>query len=212
MFGTETKEAIFLLGKSRGGGNVKALHPKPVIGITDDYGAYKNAFEYHQLCWAHPYRKFRDLAESLELTGKQKENCISDFKVFSKIYAKIKQIMLTEFDYDKTRKYFIKKMSDFAKPNVDDTAKTRTLKTTLFKNIEQYLTCLKFPDIVPIDNNKAERGLRHLVIKRKISYGSKTDKGAETTSILASVLLSLKWMNPNTFFQKYFLEGLKTMA
>ena len=212
MFGTETKEAVFLLGKSRGGGNVKSLHPKPIIGITDDYGAYKNAFEYHQLCWAHPYRKFRDLAESGELTGKQKENCVSDFKLFSKIYAKIKQIMLTEFDYDKTKRYFIKKMSEFAKPNIYDTAKTRTLKTTLFKNIEHYLTCLKFPDIVPIDNNKAERGLRHLVIKRKISYGSKTDRGAETTSILASVLLSLKWMNPNTFFQKYFLEGLKTMA
>jgi transposase len=207
MFGTETREAIFMLGKSRGGGNVKELHPKPIIGITDDYGAYKNAFVYHELCWSHPHRKFRDLAESEELTGEQKENCIYDFKVFSKIYGKMEQVMKTEFDYGKTRKYFLKKLSEFAKPKEDDTAKTKTLKTTLLKNKEYYLTCLKFPGIVPLDNNKAERGLRHLVIKRKISYGSKTDKGAEATSILASVLLSLKWVNPDSFFQKYFLEG-----
>ena len=56
----------------------------------------------------------------------------------------------------------------------------------LFKNREKYLTCLKFPGQIPMDNNKAERGLRHLVIKRKISYGSKTEKGAETIIWLAS--------------------------
>ena len=207
MFGAENREAVFLLGKSRGGGNVQDLNPNPVIGITDDYGAYKNAFEHHQLCWAHPHRKFRDLAESTELSGKQKENCISDFKMFAKMYAKLSQTIQTKFDYEKTKRYFLKKIAEFAKPNPDDIPKTKTLKATLLKNREQYLTCLKFPTLVPLDNNKAERGLRHLVIKRKISGGSKTDRGAETTSILASVLLSLKWMNPDSFFQKYFLGG-----
>jgi len=206
MFGTENREAVFLLGKSRGMGNLKELNPKPFIGITDDYGAYKNAFEHHQLCWAHPHRKFRDMAESGELSGKQKENCVSDFKAFAKMYAKLAGVIQTEFDYEKTRNYFLKKISEFAKPNMDDIPKTSTLKATLLKNREKYLTCLKFPKLIPLDNNKAERGLRHLVIKRKISYGSKTDRGAETTSILASVLLSMKWMNPDNFFQKYFLE------
>jgi len=207
MFGVETDEAVFQVGKSRGGGNLKELNPNPIIGITDDYGVYKNAFEDHQLCWSHPHRKFRDLADSGELEGTQKENCVSDFKAFGKIYAKISQTLQTEFDYKKTKSYFLKRITEFAKPNPNDIAKTKTLKATLLKNREYYLTCLKFPDLVPLDNNKAERGLRHLVIKRKISYGSKTDRGAETTSILMSVLLSLKWMNPDTFFQKYFLEG-----
>jgi len=207
MFGTETPEAVFLLGKTRGGGNLKELNPKPVIGITDDYGVYKNAFEEHQLCWAHPYRKFRDLADSGEIEGTQKENCVSDFKAFGKMYAKLAKIIKTEFEYEKTKTYFLKRITEFAEPNPNDIAKTKTLKATLLKNKEYYLTCLKFPDIIPLDNNKAERGLRHLVVKRKISYGSKTDRGAETTSILMSVLLSLKWMNPDNFFQKYFLEG-----
>lgn len=39
-------------------------------------------------------------------------------------------------------------------------------------------------------------------IKIKV-FGKKKDKGGEITSILASVLLSLKWMNPNNFIKKY---------
>lgn len=207
MFGAEKPEAVFELGKSRGGGVLKELHPNPKIGITDDYGVYKNSFSDHQLCWSHPHRKFRDLAHSEELNETQKANCVSDFKSFAKIYAKLAQTIQTEFDYEKTKNYFLERITEFAKPNANDIPKTKTLKATLLKNKEKYLTCLKFPGLVPLDNNKAERGLRHLVIKRKISYGSKTDRGAETTSILASVLLSMKWMNPDTFFQKYFLEG-----
>ena len=69
-------------------------------------------------------------------------------------------------------------------------------------NLEKYFTFLNHPSI-PIDNNTAERALRHLVIKRKISFGSKTQRGAETTGILASVILSLKWNNPESWFQKY---------
>ncbi|MEK7669293.1 MAG: hypothetical protein AAB350_01740 [Patescibacteria group bacterium] len=41
------------------------------------------------------------------------------------------------------------------------------------------------------------------IIERKISFGSKTQRGAETTSILASVIMSLKWNHPNDWFQKY---------
>ena len=153
------------------------------------------------------YRKFRDLKESDVLNAEQKEICLNDYEMISSIYKKLKQTLQTEFDYRKTYQYFIKQLISLSKPNPNDLLKLKTIKESLFKNKDKYLTCLKFPGIVPLDNNKAERSLRHLVIKRKISYGSKTDIGAETTSILASVLLSLKWMNPNNFFQKYFSLG-----
>lgn len=203
MTGTETKEAVFLLGKSRGGGNMKKLNPKTDIGITDDYGVYRNQFKHHQLCWAHLFRKFRDLSESDVLNEKQKEICLQNYENVSFIYEKLKRTLETKFEYENARKYFLRKLTELSKPKSNDLSKMKTIKESLFKNKEKYLTCLRFPGIVPPDNNKAERGLRHLVIKRKISYGSKTDKGAETTSILASVLLSLKWMNPDNFIKKY---------
>jgi transposase len=45
---------------------------------------------------------------------------------------------------------------------------------------------------VPADNNLAERDLRPTVIARKVSFGSLSDAGAHTRSVLMTVLHSLK--------------------
>ena len=44
---------------------------------------------------------------------------------------------------------------------------------------------------MPADNNRAERDLRPTVIARKVSFGSSSDAGAETRSILMSALHTL---------------------
>jgi hypothetical protein len=44
---------------------------------------------------------------------------------------------------------------------------------------------------VPADNNCAERNLRPTVIARKVSFGSSSDAGAETRSVLMSVIHTL---------------------
>ncbi|MFB3902927.1 MAG: transposase [Acidobacteriota bacterium] len=44
---------------------------------------------------------------------------------------------------------------------------------------------------VPAHNNRAERELRPTVIARKVSFGSSSDAGAQTRSILMSVLHTL---------------------
>jgi transposase len=44
---------------------------------------------------------------------------------------------------------------------------------------------------VPADNNYAERNLRPTVIARKVSFGSSSDAGAETRSVLMSVIHTL---------------------
>ena len=102
--------------------------------------------------------------------------------------------------YLKTR--FQNVFSQISESHSLDPTPLSKLKTSLRKNKQKYFTFLKSPNI-PIDNNKAERALRHLVIKRKISFGSKTQRGAETTSILASVILSLKWNDPQNWFKNY---------
>jgi len=56
---------------------------------------------------------------------------------------------------------------------------------------------------IPMENNKAERSLRPLVIKRKTSFGSKTGKGAENLAILFSFIMSLWWKRPDNFFSAY---------
>lgn len=200
----ENFDTVFMLGKNRGKGNIEDIG-RAKLGITDDYGAYKNAFEEHQLCWAHPQRKLRDLVESSEIEKEEREYCKQTYQKFSNLYQKIRKSV-----GEKVSPYLQKKFQTVFRElseihSLDPTPLAR-IKKSLRKNTEHYFTFLKYPTI-PIDNNKAERALRHLVIKRKISLGSKTQRGAETTSILASVIMSLKWNNPTDWFQKYLKLG-----
>lgn len=206
--GTENNDTVFSLGRSRGKGNIEDIG-KGKVGISDDYGAYKNSFTEHQLCWAHPQRKLRDLAESEEFGKRKKKQILKTYKNFSNLYQNIRKKMTNEISplpssgfstYLKTR--FQNIFSQISEPHSLDPTPLLKLKHSLQKNKQKYFTFLNHPNI-PIDNNKAERALRHLVIKRKISFGSKTQRGAETTGILASVILSLKWNDPENWFQKY---------
>ena len=76
MTGREGPETVFELGKNRGGGNIEKMQGGDYQGITvtDDYNAYKNAFVTgkHALCWSHPFRKFRILANSKNLDKRKR--------------------------------------------------------------------------------------------------------------------------------------------
>ncbi len=202
--GTENNDTVFSLGRSRGGGNITDIGTAK-LGITDDYGAYKNAFEEQQLCWAHPHRKLRDMAESREFGKRKNKRIRSTYTQFASLYYGIKKSLQKEISpYLKGR--FQTTFNHISESHSLDPTPLSKLKASLRKNKEKYFTFLEHVGI-PIDNNKAERALRHLVIKRKISFGSKTQRGAETTSILASVILSLKWNKPGDWFQEYLALG-----
>lgn len=198
--GTENNDVVFDLGKSRGKGNVENIGGA-LIGISDDYGVYKNSFPEHQLCWAHPQRRLRDVAESNEIEKEKKEYCKNVYFQFSKLYKNIRQ-SLGKTTARHVQGRFRAVFNQITESHSLDPTPLSKIKESLRKNKDKYFTFLKHPGI-PIDNNKAERALRHLVIKRKISFGSKTQRGAETTSILASVILSLKGNNPENWIKKY---------
>ena len=69
----------------------------------------------------------------------------------------------------------------------------------------------RFVDNSQIDstNNRAERGLRHAVIIRKISNGSRSEDGAEVTANLLSVLQTEKLQsdNPMNFMMDLLYKG-----
>lgn len=198
--GTENFDTVFSLGRSRGKGNIEALGTA-MVGISDDYGAYKNSFIKHQLCWAHPQRKLRDMAESEEFGKRRKNQVLKTYEQFSNLYQNIRKKIDNEISPYLKRKFQMI-FGEITESHSLDPTPLLKLKTSLRKNKQKYFTFIHHTGI-PIDNNKAERALRHLVIKRKTSFGSKTQRGAETTSILASVIMSLKWNEPDTWFQKY---------
>lgn len=206
MIGTETNDAVFSCGQSRGKGNAESLKgDSKHIGVSDDYGVYRNLFTRHQLCWAHPQRKLRDLADTDTLSEEIRAHCRETYQQFAALYQELRNILVQPFDEARRKEAhaaFLQKLQTIIIPHPADPKKLKTIKESLRKNKEAYLTCLLYENIPP-DNNKAERALRHLVLKRKTSFGSKTQRGAETFSVLASVLLSLWWRKPINFFQEY---------
>jgi hypothetical protein len=201
------EETVFLMGRSRGKGVALELQGAvdTQVGITDDYAAYDNLFTKHQLCMAHPKRKLKDLHEAKTLSATSRTSCTQSYQVFSNLYKDLESTLKTDYQQEvwlKKREEYIKRIKEIAIITNKDPQKLKAIKKSLKANAEQYFTCLLQPGI-PADNNKAERGLRHIVLKRKISYGSKSQKGATTMSILCSTLLSAWWNKPDNFFTAY---------
>jgi len=194
LTGTETDEVVFTFGRSRGKGVAKELTgDSSAIGITDGLPLYQNIFnENHQLCWAHPHRKFRDLAQSKAFSKDIHQHCVAVYQNFKVLYQSLRTALKQPFDISRNkqiRSKLMEQFSTFLQPHERDPSYLARIKKTLLETREQYFTCLLHENIPP-DNNKAERMLRPLVIKRKTSFGSKTQKGADIFSILASVFYS----------------------
>src|SRR3990167_93906 len=200
MSGGESKENVFLIGESRGKGNMDHLVGENFNGfvVSDDYGAYRK-LNKHQLCWAHLLRKFRDLAKSGELDEKTRLHCKAEYQKLCLIYDDLKNDRRIK-RYDD----FSLRLKELSKIKQLDPKKLIRMKTTLAKNIPKYLTCLS-DSRIPLTNNQAERSLRHLVLKRRISFGSLTKRTADNLAILLSILMSLK----QRFQSNFFLEYLK---
>ena len=194
----KNKKDVFLVGESRGKGNAKELLQDFEGSIvTDGYAVYGKLIKKHQLCWAHLIRKFRDLARSEELEEKQRIHCKREYMKLCLIFNDLKNDRNIE-RYNE----FTKRLKELSMIKKLDLKKLIRYKTTLRKNIPEYLTCLSDPRI-PLTNNQAERSLRHLVLKKKISFGSLTKRTADNLAVLMSVLMSLKQEYQNDFFGEY---------
>ena len=191
MAGGESDEAVFILGKTRGKGNAADLlaESKAVV-VSDDYPAYRNLNNPHQLCCAHILRKVRDLAVSGEIAGTAHDHCVAAYRTFAGIYADIETARHSSSPRPSYGALF-GRLTAFAVEHPCDPAKLIRIKRQVSERTANYLTCLLHPSVAS-DNNAAERSLRHLVLKRKISFGSLNEKTAETLAILCSILLSYK--------------------
>lgn len=202
----DSPATIFRLGRSRGKGNAKALHDAPgQRTVTDDYGAYDQLGEDQALCWAHPLRKFRNLAGSAALSGRKQQLCREFHERFRALMTDVRSIV--ESPYDRVARgreagRFQGEIAALCATHPHDPPKLATLKATFLAKAERYLPCVREPG-VPMTNNKAERSLRPLVLKRKVSFGSKTQKGADVLSILLSVCFTLWWGRPSNFYAAY---------
>ena len=139
MSGALSQESVFLIGESRGQGNVDTLIGDNYNGVvvSDDYGAYRK-LKNHQLCWAHLLRKFRDLANSEELEANQKEYCQTEYQKICLIYQDLKNNRNIK-KYDE----FVKRLTSFSIIRLNELKKNSSAKNNTFKKYSKLFNLFK---------------------------------------------------------------------
>ena len=68
------------------------------------------------------------------------------------------------------------------------------------RHIRELFVFVSHPE-TPSDNNAAERSLRHLVVSRKISGGTRSEQGSDSKMILASLFGTWRARGLNPFLE-----------
>ncbi|TSA38725.1 MAG: IS66 family transposase [Methylococcaceae bacterium] len=155
--------------------------------MSDGWHVYRR-YPQRLRCWAHLLRKATGLQESLDPTAKQfgTETLWLLNTLIEAIY-----IARGQPPNQKLNIAHQQALADYqSRCEVMSAAvhdKTRALAREMLNDWDAIFQVLAYPHL-PITNNEAERALRHWVILRNNSHGTRTDDGSRIFAILISVI------------------------
>lgn len=153
---------------------------------TDRHSAYNVLVEktgcLQQVCWTHLIRNSKDLSEHYR-EAKYIHKRMKYIYRKAKERKTSKEKLLHWIDLFASRAYTSKEVFRFVK------SICRNHREDLFRFVDN-------PEINP-SNNLAEQWLRPAVVIRKVSGGSRSENGAETTAKLLSVMQTIKMQEGN---------------
>jgi len=176
---------------------------------SDFYTAYSSYLGPHQRCWVHYLRDIKKLESDNPQDRKLKKWAR---KVHS-LYEEAKSwpgpapdlpVGLKDWERIFKESSFKEKLGFICEPYLKTTVPQATLCARALKYLPEMFAFIRFEGVNP-DNNMAERAVRKTVIKRKISFGTRSVKGSETRSILGSLFGTWKLQNLNPFEQMKLL-------
>jgi len=154
--------------------------------MSDGYGQYRH-YGKRIRCLAHIIRKARGLSESCHpqaaAFGQKVLEYLSLF--MAGVYEARGDPSLDLQEKFSQELVQLKRLCE--QHQGDDHEKTRKLARELLNDWDAIWNVLAHPQL-PMTNNVAERCLRHWVIARKISHGTRTPQGSRAYTLLASVI------------------------
>jgi len=192
VFGTQDT-AYFTVDKSRGSKVVRRVLGEIFLGVlvVDGWHAYLKLICDQQSCMAHLLRKLRKFRAAFP-----------HLVDIAKLYIKLRRIIrdgerlqanrekIGEVVFQRRLARLKKRLEELLKwPNPDDVLKGVIKK--IKRQQPRILTFVEHPG-VPCHNNFAEYLIRIGVLKRKISGGSLSSKGANAYAILLSIYVTCK--------------------
>ena len=168
--------------------------------VTDFYAAYNLVPGQHQRCWAHLLRDLHRLKETHAEQAEVLEWSAAVRRLYDESCAWLDAHptpMLSERQVEYTRLY--QQMCALGEQYAfKDKHPCHVLAKRLLRYQDELYQYVLIPGL-PADNNLAERSIRPLVVIRKISGGSRSDKGTKTRLGLASILHTWAARNLNPF-------------
>lgn len=177
-----TKVPLKLFGKKQQG----------KILVVDRHSIFRSLAEKAgyilQLCWSHILDDSKGLARDFGREGRY-------------VHRKLKQIFedaksLNHQGTDAQVQKLKKRIQKLSQRHYKHKTIWKFTKNLAQRDIENLFRFITDPDVDPT-NNISERELRELVIIRKISNGSRSEKGSETTAILLSIIQTLRLKKKN---------------
>jgi len=155
--------------------------------MSDGYGVYRE-YTWRLRCLAHIIRKARGLEQSLD----REARCFGEhvLNVLETVMEAVYQARGAPPDIPlrETHARMLAGLFTACVDNADSKhEKTGALARELLNDWDTFWVVLDHPEL-PLTNNAAERALRHWVIARRISHGTRTAQGTHAFSLLASVI------------------------
>jgi hypothetical protein len=186
----------FVYRKSRAGQVADELVGKDFdkVLIADFYAGYNHFACRKQRCWVHLLRDLHKLRESVpedKAVGAWIDAVI-DVYALARYYQnecrKKKLHGCGIFDRRRMREQFEEDLAALATPYAgkQSLAPQRILAERILNFRNELFTFVEFPR-VPSENNAAERAIRPAVIARKVSGGTRSEKGSDTKTTLMTL-------------------------
>jgi cell division protein FtsB len=166
--------------------------PEEVLGedfggivSCDCYVGYNRLLAEKQRCWAHLLRDLHDLKEQ----HADQPEVSAWVEAIQARYEEAKAVPAgTPPQRRRTRRQFEVRLDALVRPLARQAeAPHRVLAERIRRHLLEWFVFVEYPE-VPSTNNLAERSLRPAVIARKISGGTRSEKGSHTKMGLMSLL------------------------
>jgi len=156
----------------------------PGVLVSDCLSSYDDASPIQHKCYAH---HLKAISRAMEAHDRSGEGFLRQMKVLLKAAQVFKKLMheLTEEERAKMRRSLEERATFLLGSRRVEPAEAK-VANRLQKQRDHLFTFLDYDD-VDATNNLAERQLRPAVIARKVSCGNRTERGAQTWEILASL-------------------------
>lgn len=167
--------------------------------LTCDFYAAYNFYEGEkQRCWVHLIRDLKALVEK----NPDLPDVAAWYPLVKDVYQRAKdsaRLRYTEHERSRLREGFERELLAVCRPYIGNkSAPQRVLAERMERFIGELFVFVQCPE-VPSENNAAERAIRPAVVARKISGGTRSERGSKTSSIL------------RTLFETWALQGCNTI-